>query len=245
MTMKTSALVRRLVPAVLASAAILLVACGKKPQPGAACKEEGTLKCVDKASALACTNGKWEKVTCNGISGCETLVGDSTCTYDGYVAGEPCTEEGKPECSTDKKAMLKCEAKHWKQIDTCDGQNGCVANALGAKCDKGKATVGSSCTADNEGNAACSPDGKALLICRSGKMALGAACKGMHGCREQGTKIDCNQTIADLGDPCDGYEGRYACSSDKKERLVCKQGKMAKDKACKSCSVLIDEVQCS
>jgi hypothetical protein len=75
-------------------------------------------------------------------------------------------------------------------------------------------------------------------------MVIAATCKGMHGCREAFNKLECNQTIADPGDPCDNYEGKFACSTDKKTRLVCKGGKMVKDKTCKSCSVMIDEVQC-
>jgi len=35
-----------------------------------------------------------------------------------------------------------------------------------------------------------------------------------------------------------------ACSSDKKALLTCKGGKMAKDKACKSCTVFLDEIKC-
>ena len=37
--------------------------------------------------------------------------------------------------------------------------------------------------------------------------------------------------------------GKFACSLDKKTRLVCKNNKFVKDKTCK-CSVLIDKVNC-
>jgi hypothetical protein len=159
--------------------------------------------------------------------------------------GEPCLDEGKPECTGDHKASIKCENAHWKLVDKCNGALGCVSNAMGTKCDLGASTEGSPCTKENEGNASCTPDAKGLLLCKSGKMVLGAKCKGMHGCRQLGTQLECDETIADLGDVCDSseYEGKFACSTDKKTRLVCKSNKFVKDRACK-CSVMIDKVNC-
>jgi hypothetical protein len=231
----------------LASIAFVAVACKKPPKPGATCTKEWATECLDKNNAVMCVSSKWEAIACRSVTGCMDMGsdGNDSCSNDTQNVGEPCKEEGNYGCSTDQKAILKCDSKHWTKVDDCNGQHGCVSNAQGASCDKGTQTVGASCTADNEGNGSCTPDARALLVCKSGKMVVGATCKGMHGCRQMGSKLDCNQTIADVGDPCEGYEGKYACSTDKKTRLSCKGGKMVKDKACKSCSVLIDEVQCS
>lgn len=227
-------------------AALVPLACSKAPKPGDACKDDqGTIKCVDKTSGVICVAGKWESIACEGPTGCMTVVGEGSCTHTNYAVGEPCLEEGKPECSGDHKSMIKCEKNHWALVDKCAGALGCVSNAEGTKCDLGAATLGSACTKENEGNASCTPDAKSLLICKGGKMTLGATCKGMHGCRQKGTELECDETISDLGDTCDSsdYEGKFACSTDKKTRLVCKNNKMVKDKACK-CSVMIDQVNC-
>ena len=224
---------------------IVVAACGKKPKAGEACKTAGEVQCADKTTGLFCIGGKWEPLGCEGPTGCMSVAGTGSCTHDVFVVGEVCQKDGETTCSGDHKAMVKCEANHWKLIDKCGGVLGCVSNANGVKCDLGASTEGSPCTKENEGNASCTPDAKGLLICKGGKMHLAAKCKGMHGCRQQGTTLDCDETIADLGDVCDSseYEGKFACAADKKMRLVCKSNKMIKDKACK-CSVMIDKVNC-
>ena len=223
-----------------------LAACKKPPKPGADCKTKGEVQCLDKKTAVMCAGGKWEgPLACEGPTGCMSVAGDGSCTHTNYAVGEPCLDEGKPECSGDHKAALKCENAHWKLVEACNGVLGCVSNAQGTRCDLGASTEGTSCTKENEGNASCTPDAKALLLCKGGKMTVAARCKGMHGCRQLGKQIECDETIADLGDVCDSseYEGKLACSTDKKTRLVCKSNKFVKERACK-CFVMIDKVNC-
>ena len=131
-------------------------------------------------------------------------------------------------------------------MNKCTGKLGCVANAEGAKCDLGAAEANSECTPQNEGNASCTPDSKDLLLCKKGKMTVAAHCRGMHKCRQLGKQIECDESIGQLNDICDAseYEGKMACSEDKKMRLVCKGGKFIKEKDCK-CSVMIDKVNCN
>lgn len=240
--------IRRVLAASLVAAVALSlgnVACKKPPKAGDACKKEWATSCTGKATAVTCVDGKWVAVQCRDVVGCMDMGDENdNCSNSTQNVGEPCKDEGNPSCSVDGKAMLKCESKHWVKIDDCNGQHGCVSNAKGATCDKGTETEGAACTASNEGNGSCTPDGKSLLVCHGGKMVVAATCKGMHGCRQQGTKLECNHQIADVGDPCEGYDGSYACATDKKTRLQCKGGKMVKDKVCKSCSVMIDEIQC-
>ena len=140
----------------------------------------------------------------------------------------------------------QCVKSHWKLLDECKGALGCVANATGAKCDLGAASEGTGCTKENEGNASCTPDNKQLLLCKGGKMEVAAKCKGMHGCRQLGKKIDCDETLGDVDDICEPPTSgsKYACASDKKARLVCKNGKWAKDKACKRCNVMPGSIDC-
>lgn len=71
---------------------------------------------------------------------------------------------------------------------------------------------------------------------------LGASTEGSPCTKEN---EGCDETLGDLGDVYDSsdYEDEFACSTDKKTRLVCKSNEFVKDKACK-CSVLIDKVNC-
>jgi hypothetical protein len=223
-----------------------LVACKKPPKPGSDCSKRGEIQCADKQTGLFCAGGKWESLACEGPTGCMTVAGTGSCTHQNYAVGEACLEEGKPECSGDKKSMMKCLNAHWRLTEKCNGSLGCVSNAFGTKCDLGASTEGSPCTKENENNASCTPDAKGLLLCKSGKMVLAARCKGQNGCRQRGTTLECDETIGDLGEVCDSseYEGKFACSADKKMRLVCKSNKFVKDRDCK-CSVFIDKVNCN
>lgn len=225
--------------------AVALVACSK-PKEGTPCKKAGEMKCLDKKSAVLCDGTTWTKVACEGVTGCMSVAGDASCTYAKEVGGY-CDKEGEPQCTEDHKKMIKCENKHWKLMNECKGALGCVANVTGAKCDLGATSEGSECTAENEGNASCTPDKKNLLLCKGGKMVLAAKCKGMHGCRQLGTKLECDETIGDLNDLCEmsASGDKYACASDKKARLVCRGGKWAKDRDCKRCNVMPGSIDCN
>src|SRR5207302_6259835 len=115
-----------------------------KAKAGGSCKKEGAVTCVDDKNGLVCVDGKWEAEQCRSLNGCMSMgLGEGNCTNDGFAEGEPCPgKEGDPACSVDKKAMLKCTGKHWKKIDDCKGQHGCVSNAEGATCDQGTTDEG-------------------------------------------------------------------------------------------------------
>lgn len=221
------------------------IACNKTVKAGDPCEKTGEIQCIDDKTGGFCVDGKYEALACEGATGCMSVAGSASCTHTLYAVGEACFEEGKPQCTGDKKAMIKCENNRWVKLDDCTGRLGCVANAKGARCDLAVGAAGDACTPDNEGNASCTEDGTALLICRDGKMTVEATCKGMHGCRQKGTSIECNAQIADLGDPCDRvtHDGKFACTPDKTARLVCKEGKFEKEQDC-ACNVMIDDVTC-
>ena len=219
--------------------------CNKTVKEGDACTKEGEIQCIDDKTGGFCVDGKYEALACEGATGCMSVAGDASCNHSNYAIGEACFEEGEPQCTGDKKSMIKCENKHWVLLEACTGKLGCVANVEGAKCDLAVAAAGNDCTPENEGNASCTEDGSALLLCREGKMVVESTCKGMHGCRQKGTEIECNSQIADLDDPCDRqfYDGKFACTPDKTARLVCADGKFVKEQDC-ACNVMIDEVTC-
>ncbi len=237
----------RLAPLALGLFALVgLAACNKTVKEGDPCSVVGEVQCIDDKTGGFCVDGKYEALPCEGATGCMSVAGKGSCTHNEYKVGEPCfKDEGEPQCTGDGKAMIKCVDNRWVKTEDCMGKLGCVANAKGATCDLGAAAAGDDCTPENEGNAACTEDGKALLLCRDGKMVLESTCKGMHGCRQKGKELECNSQIADLDDPCDQmmYDGKFACTPEKDMRLVCKDGKFVKDQDCK-CNVMIDEVTC-
>lgn len=232
-------------PLGLALLALFALGCNKTVKEGDACTELGEIQCIDDKTGGFCIDGKYEAMACEGATGCMSVAGKGSCTHMNYAVGEACFEEGEPQCTGDGKGMIKCENNRWVLLDECKGALGCVANAKGAKCDLGAAGPGDACTPENEGNASCTEDGKNLLLCTGGKMVLESTCKGMHGCRQKGTELECNSQIADLDDPCDRkfYDGKFACTPDKAMRLVCKDGKFVKDQDC-ACNVMIDDVTC-
>ena len=227
------------------AATLCLFACDKTVKEGDPCTTLGEIKCIDDKTGGFCIDGKYEAMACEGATGCMMTAGKGSCTHNEYAVGEPCFEEGEPQCTGDGKAMIKCVGNRWELLDECNGALGCVANAKGATCDLGAAAAGDDCTPENEGNASCTEDGKALLLCKDGKMVVESTCKGMHGCRQQGKSLECNSQIAALDDPCDKkfYDGKFACTPDKKMRLVCKDGKFEKEQDC-NCNVMIDDVTC-
>jgi hypothetical protein len=59
----------------------------------------------------------------------------------------------------------------------------------------------------------------------TGKYVL-EACKGPNGCKETPKGVTCDSTLGDVGDPC-AAANTYVCSTDKKTRLRCEDGKLA------------------
>lgn len=188
----------------VATAALLSSACdavkqvsslvsGSSAKAGEPCAKAGESACLDDKNAVLCVGGKWEQVACRGLNGCMGIAPNVACTNDGYAEGEPCLEEGNYQCTVDKKGLLGCEKNHWKTVEKCLGQNGCVANAKGAKCDNSISEAGAPCQQEN--TYACGTDGKTLLRCTQKKLVPSATCPGRYGCRRQFEKIECNGEI--------------------------------------------------
>ncbi len=63
------------------------------------------------------------------------------------------------------------------------------------------------------------------LLCESGRWTE-IACRGTAGCSRQGRADECDDTVAQEGDPCPRQEpADYACSADAARALVCKAGR--------------------
>jgi hypothetical protein len=122
----------------------------------------------------------------------------------------------------------------------CLGPGGCKEEFLGkVLCDMAKSDVGTPCMDSMKSKAACSDDGKNMLMCVSGEWEQHHRCLGAKACTVDGEMVHCDESVAAEGDECTN-EGRTACTLDAKERLVCKDKRMVRGVACtgeKGCHV--------
>jgi hypothetical protein len=90
-------------------------------------------------------------------------------------------------------------------------------------------------------------DKKTALACRAEKFVT-VACNGPLGCSKYQDHANCDDSIAEVGDNCmNAIEDEYACSTDKKRALICKNGKFELHLACRGkagCTLLGQQVSC-
>ena len=183
---------------------------------------------------------------------CSIIVGVSLFALSGCgkkKAGSACTAN-EALCS-DKQTILECHDGKLVEM-TCKGPKGCGEAATGATRAGRNVTVNYAVTCDFSGNAPgeactdadsylCSADKTNMLRCKDKKL-VATACRGPKKCSETPTQVDCDTSIAQVGETCnDGY----ACSTDAKATLKCASGKWAVDEKCKkSCTVSGSGVGC-
>jgi len=146
---------------------------------------------------------------------------------------------GQAAC-LDPKSGLFCGADGTYKAMTCGGDHGCVAQGAKVVCDNDIATAADGCDTPKDG--ACTPDHKNLLQCTNEKFVLIDTCKGPGGCKIAGDMINCDNDIADVGDPCSN-KGNFACTSDKGTALRCADGKYGPIQSCrgpKACAIVHD-----
>ena len=124
---------------------------------------------------------------------------------------------GQGAC-VDAKSGLYCGSDGTYKAMTCGGDHGCTAQGAKVLCDNDIAAVGDGCDTPNDG--ACTADHKSLLQCKSEKFVLIDTCKGPGACKIAGDMLNCDNDIADTGDPCSN-KGNYACTGDKGTALRC------------------------
>jgi len=216
-----------------------------KPSVGSSC-ERGEARCQDKQNQLICSNGELISAPCRGDQGCQTSPTGVACDISKNQPGDVCSsyEQGVAVC-VDPKKMLACNEGKFAHVE-CRGPAGCTTTEGRATCDTTIANEGDPC---KDVAKACSVDGKQVLTCTAGKMALTFFCHGENGCKAQGGKIDCDLTVAREGDPCiQEMEGKVACNIDKKSIVACKSKKFALDEKCetgKTCSTEGGSIMCA
>lgn len=236
---------RRMKKAALAASILVALAfVGCKPKVGGKCNIDGKEACKDKTTAFVCHDSKWEEMTCRGAKGCTTVGSESDCDQTVAKLNDVCNLADDYTCSDDKKASLECKSNKWTLDEACLGPKGCTSTAHKVDCDTSLSKEGDKCT--RESNHACGLDKKSHLVCKGGKFTLVENCRGEKACREVGDKIDCDDSLANVGEPCDTADN-HACAVDGKAVLKCNGSKWTADDACKGrkvCKVTGTEVGC-
>jgi hypothetical protein len=223
-------------PRVLLALVIFVAAAGCKPKAGGSCKIETKEVCVDDKKALACHDGKWEEMICKGTDGCSkngTL--EKPCDQGVAEDKDVCNLADDYVCTSDKKGMLQCTKNKWTLVQSCLGERACAIDKKKVTCDNSIANLGDTCR--EEDDYACTPDKKGALACRSGKFVQASLCKGPKGCRvtggkDQGYKVECDDSIANVGDVCE-KEDHWSCTADERTILKCHAKKFDVDDRCK------------
>jgi hypothetical protein len=211
--------------------AVSLALFGCKPRVGSSC-EKGEARCLDGQRALVCQAEKFIETPCRGKNGCRLEAERTACDIHGNREGDPCStdEEGAAVC-VDPNTLLACRGGAYVRA-ACHGKNGCVEEGGRSLCDATIADSGETCS--EQGKKACSLDGKRVLACADGKMQDLYECRGARGCTVATGKIDCDQTLAKIGDACDRKsEGGFACVDDLKAITRCAGGRFVADDTCK------------
>jgi hypothetical protein len=151
---------------------------------------------ADHAEALICRDGRfalWRR--CRGSRGCEVGAGEPRAT--GAGDGGAGHEERASEGVGDGARSVRCDTSAGAEGDPCE----------------------------RRGSYACTTDGKMMLVCTGAALTSASSCRGPSGCHiEAGTnRVDCDDAVADIGDPCDEPK-RITCAGDHKAELVCVVG---------------------
>jgi len=142
-------------------------------------------------------------------------------------AGSSCLDEGTAEC--DGARMLMCKSHKWEVV-SCAGPKGCSQSGRFVDCDETVATVGMPCSVEPDSYSSCSTDHKTQLKCDVGFWREDIPCRGPKGCVVSKRFVDCDDSLALVGDACE--PDGLACSVDSKSVLTCRGGKYALDETC-------------
>jgi hypothetical protein len=230
----------------------LVAGAGCKPKIGGSCKIELKEVCADEKTALACHDGKWEEMSCRGPNACSKEAGEHPCDQSVAEPGDVCNLVDDYVCTADKKGMLQCTKNKWTLVQSCLGERACAiekGKVTQVRCDDSVASAGDACR--EEDDYACSVDKKLALVCRKGKFVQASFCRGPKGCQvvranQQDGKVECDDSIAVVGDLCETEE-HYSCSSDDLAILKCKNKKFELEERCRArekCQIRGGQVGC-
>ena len=139
-------------------------------------------------------------------------------------------EVGQAICE-DTANVIACQGDVFVEA-RCRGPGGCSKLGSRITCDDSIADDGEVCLESGSDNRACSSDHKTSLFCAAGKFKAVQTCRGPKGCQIKGDSVTCDSRLAEKGDLCTSA-GSFACTPDKKARVVCKGGQFAFDRYCR------------
>ncbi len=158
-------------------------------------------------------------------------------------AGSACKKEGERVCASESKALVCVDAK-WEELP-CRGAGGCKSSGSDVACENATNLEGEPCDLGDDGYE-CTVDKKTVLQCKGKHWKSVGKCAGPNGCTSDKQKVKCDDSISDVGTAC-AFENQFACSSDKKLLLHCKNGAMVEDSKCrgpKGCDPTASTAKC-
>jgi hypothetical protein len=193
----------------------------------------------------------WTSVACKGARGCGRSVDrerdDDECDDTLAAPGDPCPRSPPLDyaCATDLTTALVCKDGRFDLWRRCRGPQGCrVIDGRNVHCDTSLGEPDDPC--EHSGTFACSVDGATMLECDGKALVPASSCRGPKACffekGESGAqphKIDCDDGVAQEGDPC-AQPRRITCALDHKEELVCDGHKFGKKRDCRRSDCRID-----
>jgi hypothetical protein len=179
---------------------------------------------------LVCKHNRYTAVPCEGAKGCTMDGTTARCDFSGNKVGSDCDDKfiGKRMCKDAKTSLACLNGKFQAQI--CGGPNGCVAKTDGEggvqDCDTSLAKEGDTCDRTFTTKPACDTDGKQILECtKENRFQFVRFCRGPKGCVSEKGTPNCDNSVAELGDPC-FPPVPHPCSKDGVAMLLCDGTKM-------------------
>jgi hypothetical protein len=192
----------------------------------------------------------WAPMSCKGAKGCARVEherDDEECDDTLAALGDPCPRSAPLDfaCATDLTSALVCKDGRFDLWRRCRGPEGCrVLDGRNVHCDTSLGEPDDPC--EHAGTFACSVDGQTMLECDGKALVPASSCRGPKACffdkGESGAephKIDCDDGVAQPGDPCTQAR-RITCTVDHKEELVCDGHTFGKKRDCRRSDCRID-----
>ncbi len=244
---------RREVATLAAAVLVTVAACRSRPTEGGACKALDQLVCASADQAFVCEKasapggaagavGGWRSVRCAGPRGCAKNGEVDDCDDTIAADGDPCPRNPPLDyaCDAAHDRALVCTDGRYGLWRACRGPDGCkVEGGRNVRCDNTLGEPGDPCVA--AGSYACSVDRQTMLACDGKTLQAASSCRGPGGCKAErdARRVDCDDAVALLSDPCD-QEGRIACAVDHKAELFCSHGHYDKKRDCTRADCRLD-----
>jgi hypothetical protein len=135
----------------------------------------------------------------------------------------------------DAQRAIVCDDGKFVEVP-CRGKAGCSTVLESTSCDFSGNQPGDTCGSGHEGVAVCA--GRDAMLSCHGRKFERVPCRGPRGCEMLGAQANCDQSVAELGEPCKKQNAK-ACSADKTQVLSCTDGHMTAQYFCRG------EGQCS